>query len=114
MPREYKLVGVTLDENGAYDYSRKTFVRNSKDFGLPQNRPRAYIMAFSKKEYGEAVKMLTDELPLHGSGVIAEDVTAILDESVDDSYYMASQYLETLKNIRAVSVQKVMALDTLL
>jgi len=93
----YRIIGVTLDENGAYAYSRKTFIRNSKDFGLPQNRPRAYIMAFSKKEYGEAVKMLTDELPLRGSTIIAEDVNAILDEKVDDHFYMASQYWETLK-----------------
>ena len=93
----YRIIGVTLDENGTYAYSRKTFIRNSKYFGLPQNRPRAYIMAFSKKEYGDAVKMLTDELPLKGSKIIADDVNVILDEYVDDSYYMASKYLETLK-----------------
>lgn len=93
----YRIIGVTLDENGTYVYSRKTFIRNSKDFGLPQNRPRAYIMAFNKKEYGEAVKMLTDELPLRGPTVIAEDVNAILDGQVDDHFYMASQYWETLK-----------------
>lgn len=97
----YRIIGVTTDENGAYSYSRNTFVRNSKYFGLPQNRPRAYIMAFSKREYGEAVKMLTGELPSHGSKIIAEDVTAILDKEVDDSYYLGSRYLETLKRHKA-------------
>lgn len=97
----YRIIGVTTDENGVYSYSRNTFVRNSKHFGLPQNRPRAYIMAFSKREYGEAIKMLTDELPTQGSKIIAEDVTAILDKEVDDSYYLGSRYLETLKRHKA-------------
>lgn len=97
----YRIIGVTTDDKGAYSYSRNTFVRNSKHFGLPQNRPRAYIMAFSKREYGEAIKMLTDELPTHGSKIIAEDVTAILDKEVDDSYYLGARYLETLKRHKA-------------
>lgn len=97
----YRIIGVTTDDKGAYSYSRNTFVRNSKHFGLPQNRPRAYIMAFSKREYGEAVKMLKGELPYHGSKTIAEDVTAILDKEVDDSYYLGSRYLETLKRHKA-------------
>lgn len=97
----YRIIGVTTDDKGDYSYSRNTFVRNSKYFGLPQNRPRAYIMAFSKREYGEAIKMLTDELPTHGSKIIAEDVTAILDKEVDDSYYLGSRYLETLKRHKA-------------
>ena len=97
----YRIIGVTTDENGLYSYSRNTFVRNSKHFGLPQNRPRAYIMAFSKREYGEAIRMLTDELPTRGSKIIAEDVTAILDKEVDDSYYLGSRYLETLKRHKA-------------
>ena len=45
--------------------------------------------------------MLTDELPTHGSKIIAEDVTAILDKEVDDSYYLGSRYLETLKRHKA-------------
>lgn len=93
----YRVIGVTLGKDGTYMYSRKTFVRNSKNFGLPQNRPRVYIMAFSKKEFGEAVKTLTEELPLQGSKIIAEDVTSILEKQVDDCFYMASTYWETLK-----------------
>ncbi len=93
----YRIIGVTQDEVGAYIYSRNTFVRNSRYFGLPQNRPRAYIMAFSKNEFGDAVKVLNDDLPSNGTKVIAEDVTQILETEVDDSYYMASQYWETLK-----------------
>ena len=69
----------------------------AKNFGLPQNRPRVYIMAFSKKMYGDAVKVLTDDMPFAGRKVIAEDLNAIIEPVVDDVYYMASGYWETLK-----------------
>lgn len=94
---QYRIIGVTMDEDGSYVYSGKSFIRNSRFFGLPQNRPRVYIMAFSKKMYGDAVKVLTDNLPFKGRKVIAEDLNAILEPVVDDGYYMASGYLETLK-----------------
>ena len=94
---QYRIIGVTMDEDGSYVYSGKSFIRNSRFFGLPQNRPRVYIMAFSKKMYGDAVKVLNDDLPLEGRRVIAEDLNAILEPVVDDRYYMASGYLETLK-----------------
>ena len=73
------------------------FVRNSKNFGVPQNRARAYIMAFSKKKYGNAIKLLTEQLPTESTEVVFEDVNAILETEVDDKYYMAEGYLETLK-----------------
>ena len=94
----YRIVGVTLDEDGEYVYTRDSFVRNSRFFGLPQNRPRVYIMAFSKKIYGDAIKLLTDDLPRKRSGAnIADDLNDILETEVDDFYYMSSGYLETLK-----------------
>lgn len=96
----YRVIGVTLDEDGGYMYSNHSFVRNSRFFGLPQNRPRAYIMAFSKKIYGDAVKLLTNNLPTEGCRIIAEDINAFLETNVDDSYYMAEGYLETLKKHR--------------
>lgn len=103
---QYRIIGVTVDENGTYCYSAKSFVRNTKNFGLPQNRPRAYIMAFSKKRYGAAVKKLTSELPEYGDKVIFRSVSEILDTDVDAKYYMASGYLETLKKHKARQVNK--------
>lgn len=93
----YRVIGVTIDEDGNYCYNLKSFVRNSKNFGLPQNRPRAYIMAFSKKHYGDAVKVLNDELPTEGKRIIAEDLNDILEDQVPDEFYMAQGYLDTLK-----------------
>ncbi len=94
---EYRVIGVSLDEDGNYEYSRSSLVRNTKDFGLPQNRPRTYIMAFSKKIYGNAVKLLKEQMPKNWEKTIYEDVNAILDNNVDDKYYMAQGYLDTLK-----------------
>ena len=82
----YRVIGVTIDENGNYEYSRSSLVRNSKDFGVPQNRPRVYIMAFSKKKYGHAIKLLNKQLPVSNDKVIFEDVHAVLDENVDDLF----------------------------
>ena len=54
-------------------------------------------MAFSKKKYGNAIKLLTEQLPTESTEVVFEDVNAILETEVDDKYYMAEGYLETLK-----------------
>lgn len=97
----YRVIGVTLSEDGTYEYSRESFVRNTKDFGLPQNRPRAYIMAFNKEIYSSrAFKLLDAQLPLKSDKIIFEDLNAILEKDVADKYYMAEGYLETLKNHR--------------
>ena len=63
-------------------------------------------MAFSKKRYGEAVKVLTEGLPTSGSKTIFEDVHQILEPDVDIHYYMASGYWETLKRHKARQSQK--------
>ena len=93
----YRVIGVTIDEEGNYDYSRESLVRNTRNFGLPQNRPRVYIMGFSKKKYGTAIKLLNKQLPLTSNETIFRDVNAVLEENVDDKYYMAQGYLDTLK-----------------
>ena len=93
----YRIIGVKLDEDGEYEYSRDSLVRNSRFFGLPQNRPRVYIMAFSKDYFGNSIKLLSDELPRKSERVIAADLNDILETNVDDFYYMSSGYLETLK-----------------
>ena len=93
----YRVIGVTLKEDGTFQYNRDSFVRNTKNFGLPQNRPRAYIMAFSKDVYGKAVKLLNEQLPDGSKKVVFKDLREILDNDVDDRYYMATGYLETLK-----------------
>ena len=97
----YRIIGVSIDEDGNYQYSRETLARNTKDFGLPQNRSRVYLMAFSKKKYGKAIKKLNQQLPTGNNEIVYHDVFEILDENVDDKYYMAQGYLDTLKRHKA-------------
>jgi len=98
---EYKVIGVTQGLDGSYLYSNRTLVRNTKDFGLPQNRPRVYIMAFNKRYYGDAIEKLSNQLPVRREEKIFEDIESILDTDVDDKYYMAQGYLDTLKRHKA-------------
>jgi len=98
---EYKVIGVTQGLDGSYLYSNRTLVRNTKNFGLPQNRPRVYIMAFNKVYFGDAIKKLSNQLPIGRDEKIFEDIESILDTDVDDKYYMAQGYLNTLKRHKA-------------
>lgn len=41
----YKVIGVQ-SENGKIKYNAKIFVKNSRKFDVPQNRPHVYIMGF--------------------------------------------------------------------
>ena len=93
----YKVIGVNVSDDGNYIFSRSSFVRNTRYFGLPQNRPRAYIMAFSKKIYGNAINRLSLQLPHGNNQIIFRDVFEVLDTDVDDHYYMSQGYLDTLK-----------------
>lgn len=47
--------------------------------------------------FGDVVKELNDPLPFERKERIAEDLNDILEAEVDDAYYMAQGYLDTLK-----------------
>lgn len=93
----YKVIGVTLNDDGSYCYSAKSFVRNTRFFGLPQNRPRAYIMAFSRIWFGDSVDQLIEGLPTSCSKIVYNSLLDVLDDSVAEKYYLSSGYWETLK-----------------
>ena len=103
----YKIIGVTENEDGSFSFSPKTLIRNTRFFGLPQNRPRAYFMAFRKSYFGPAIlRVENKELPKKGKEKIYSSVRAVLEKSVDDKYYMSSGYLNTLKEHKARQQQK--------
>ena len=93
----YKVIGVEYGINGEPLYDGRDFVRNSKRFGVPQNRPRTYIMAFDRERYGhEATMMIPNLLPNHNDLQIYEDLNDLLELGADAKHYMSSGYLETL------------------
>ena len=96
----YKVIGVMKDDEGEFVYTRDSFVRNTKWFGLPQNRPRAYIMGFDRSRFGSEVDRLPNSLPKDGNEIIYPDLESVLDDDVDIRFYIAEGYLETLKKHR--------------
>lgn len=94
---DYKVIGVRYDLLGVPVYNVKDFIRNSKNFGIPQNRPRTYIMAFDRKRYGEeSLTKMEDRLPEGNDLNLYKDLNDLLEFRAEERYYMSSGYLETL------------------
>lgn len=98
---DYKVIGVNYDLNGTPTYNGRDFIRNSKMFGIPQNRPRTYIMAFDRQRYGaEALLGVDNYLPYENNWYLYEDLNDLLEMNAEPKYYMARGYLETLERHR--------------
>lgn len=98
---DYKVIGVTKRKNGELDYIAKDFVRNSRNFGVPQNRPRVYIMGFSRAYFGDKVDELPNKLPIKREGDIYNDLNDLLEMNAPDKYFLSSGYVETLERHKA-------------
>lgn len=97
----YKVIGVHYDNSGLPRFDGRDFVRNSRHFGIPQNRPRTYIMGFDRHRYGKkAVEYLPDILPDHNDLHLYNDLNDLLEFGAEPSFYMSSGYLNTLINHR--------------
>ena len=97
----FKVIGVTKDGNGKLIYASHNFIRNSKNFGVPQNRPRVYIMGFSRNYYGNIVDDLPNKLPERRKNPIYNDLKDILEMDAPDKYFLSSGYLATLERHKA-------------
>ena len=97
---DYHIVGVFHDSDGKPSYKRSSFIRNSKDFGIPQNRPRVYIVAFSRAYFGRHLEKIPLETPLYRSGEpIFNDLNDILDKGeISPRFFLSEGYLQTLEN----------------
>lgn len=93
----YKVIGVNYNILGELNYNGKDFIRNSRNFGIPQNRPRTYIMAFDRQRYGvDALLGIENLLPIENDWYLYEDLNELLEFHAEPKYYMASGYLDTL------------------
>ncbi|MCD8328291.1 MAG: DNA (cytosine-5-)-methyltransferase [Ruminococcus sp.] len=98
---DYKVIGVTKSESNTLKYNAKDFVRNSKNFGVPQNRPRVYIIGFSRKHFGSFIDTLPNSLPQKRDSSLYKDLNELLEMDADDKYFLSSGYVETLERHKA-------------
>lgn len=96
----YKIIGVSESPiTGELIYDPKDFVFNSKDFGIPQNRPRVYIVGFDKTRY-KNLNLLSSSYTLskkRAGNAIYNNLHEILDYGNSEDFYLSEGYLETLK-----------------
>ena len=87
--RTFQVIKDILEED--LNYNIHFAVHNAKDFSLPQNRPRIYIVGFK------------DNLRFKFPTPTKEKVRLeeILEQNIEDSYYLSQQYLNGLKKHRA-------------
>lgn len=88
----FKVIVGTLEEIG-YNVFYK--VLNSKDFGVPQNRERIYIVAFRN----DLAPLRFDFPTPSGQKTALKDI--LEKDEVSVKYYLSSQYLETLRKHKA-------------
>ena len=90
--KTFYIISRSLKQMGYQVFAK---VLNSKDFGVPQNRERIYIVAF--RDDIDATGFEFPE-PTDQTKVIRD----ILEEKpVSSKYYLSDRYLQTLKNHRA-------------
>ena len=97
---DYKVIGVSRNEKNELVYAPRSFIRNSRYFGIPQNRPRVYIIAFSRSYFGEKVNLLPETMPEKSDTILYQSVNDVLDAEVSDRFFLSSGYLETLEKHR--------------
>lgn len=90
--RTFKVIKGRLEEMGYNVYSK---VLNSKDFGVPQNRERIYIVAFRQDVDNYAFEFpKPPKTPVCLRDIMEKDPVA-------SKYYLSTQYLKTLREHRA-------------
>lgn len=88
----FKVILGTFEQIG---YKVFHWILNSKDFGVPQNRERVYIVAFRKD-------IASDEFPPPEARAEKKCIEDILDPApIPSKYYLSDVYLDTLKRHKA-------------
>jgi len=99
----YKVVGVKR-EGDKLVYGPQDFKRNTINFGLPQNRPRVFIMGFSRDYFGEAVDTkVSNELPVKRQNPIYKNLNDFLQKDVDPMFYLSEKHKEYLDKVAGVN-----------
>lgn len=90
--RTFKIIKSTFENLGYNVFSK---ILNSRDFGVPQNRERIYIVCFRKD-------LEIEEFNFPKSTDSTKIIRDILEENpVSAKYYLSTTYIETLKRHKA-------------
>ena len=90
--RTFKIIKSTFENLGYNVFSK---ILNSRDFGVPQNRERIYIVCFRKD-------LEIEEFNFPKSTDSTKKIRDILEENpVSAKYYLSTTYIETLKRHKA-------------
>ena len=90
--RTFKIIKSTFENLGYNVFSQ---ILNSRDFGVPQNRERIYIVCFRKD-------LEIEEFNFPKSTDSTKKIRNILEENpVSSKYYLSTTYIETLKRHKA-------------
>ncbi|MDK2802714.1 MAG: DNA (cytosine-5-)-methyltransferase [Oscillospiraceae bacterium] len=110
---EYKLVGVTNNDKYNFIFNKNDIVLNAKNFGLPQNRPRVYIVGFDARLYGQDKlnnvlhKINFEKLPQKKNGdPIYSNLHNLLELGAPEEYYLSQGYFNTLKKHKTSQSEK--------
>lgn len=95
----YEIVGIHKNIMGDFVYDKKDILLNARNFGLPQNRPRVYLLGFDKNRYKDNTDIISlKTLPRKRQAAnIFNDLNDIIDFGEDEKYYLSQGYLDTLK-----------------
>lgn len=104
---DYEIIGFPHGESDNIKKYARSFVRNSRYFGVPQNRPRVYIIAFSRAYFGKHLSSLPAALPCkRDREAVYPNLNDVLEKDVSARYFLSSGYLQTLEKHRTRQRQK--------
>jgi len=86
--KTFEIIQDVIENELGYTFYHKLL--NAKDFGLPQNRERVFMVCFKDKIKFEFPKPSFDR----------RTVGDILEDGVDGEYFLSQRYLDTLKKHR--------------
>ncbi len=93
--KTYQIIKKALEQTGDYGYKVFEKVLNSRDFGVPQNRERIYIVAFRND-------IAPDEFTFPNPTDSSKTIQNIIEtETVSVKYYLSTTYINTLKAHKA-------------
>jgi len=101
----YTVIGTKRNLMKEITFEKKSFVRDTRNFGLPQKRSRTYIVGFRNDLIPSGYKF--EELPKERKDLkMYKDLNDLIELNNEIDYYLTEGYLETLKKHRLSHSEK--------